>query len=99
MQDGFQEEETVTKTVLVIGGRGRIGRCVAQDIQQHTQAEVTVTGRNSQLSQGDFSFIQLDLNDRDRLPTLISNYDLVVHCAGPFHHRDGRVLKSCIEAG
>lgn len=99
MQDGFQEEETVTKTVLVIGGRGRIGRCVAQDIQQHTQAEVTVTGRNAQLSQGDFSFIQLDLNDRDRLPTLISNYDLVVHCAGPFHHRDGRVLKSCIETG
>ncbi len=88
----------MTQKVLVIGGSGKIGRCVAQDIRQHTQADVTVTGRKSRY-RGEFPFIQFDLNDRDRIPALVSNYDLVAHCAGPFHHRDGRVLKSCIETG
>jgi saccharopine dehydrogenase-like NADP-dependent oxidoreductase len=88
----------VTKQVLVIGGSGKIGRCVAQDIQTQTQAEVTVTGRQS-VSNGDFPFLQLDLNHQEKILAMVSRYDLVVHCAGPFHYRDGRVLKSCLQAG
>lgn len=89
---------TVTKQVLVIGGTGHIGYCIAKDIQKQTQAEVTVTGRNFSFIQG-FPFLQLDLNNLDKIPEIISDFDLVVHGAGPFHKRDGRVLKSCIEQG
>lgn len=88
----------MTEQVLIIGGTGQIGRCVAQDIQKHSQANVTVTGRKSSYSQ-DFPFLQFDLNNQEQIKNLISGFDLVVHCAGPFHHRDGRVLKNCIEEG
>lgn len=88
----------MTKKVLIIGGTGHIGQCVAQDIQKQSQASVTVTGRKSPYNQ-DFPCLQFDLNDQDQIPKIISNFDLVVHCAGPFHYRDGRVLRNCIEAG
>ena len=87
------------KKVLVIGGYGRIGKSVALDIANHTDAEVTITSRNSQPETSPFQFLALDLSDRASLHKAIAPMDLVVHCAGPFHHRDGRVLETCIDAG
>ncbi|MEO1669778.1 MAG: saccharopine dehydrogenase NADP-binding domain-containing protein [Cyanobacteria bacterium J06631_2] len=89
----------MTQKVLVIGGCGRIGKSVAQDIVQHTQAEVTITSRQTQAIAKPFKFLALDLNDRHKLQQAIAQQDLVVHCAGPFHHRDGRVLSCCIDQG
>lgn len=91
----------MTKKVLVIGGCGRIGNCVAQDIVKHTDAEVTVTSRKTQADpvNSPFQFLALDLADQEKLAQAIASQDLVVHCAGPFHHRDGRVLETCITAG
>lgn len=84
--------------VLVIGGCGRIGSSVAQDIALHTKAEVTVTSRNTPRQlQG--NFLILDLADADSVAKAIAPFDLVVHCAGPFHNRDGTVLKHCISQG
>ena len=86
--------------VLVIGGCGRIGSSVAQDIALHTKAEVTVTSRSheppSNLSN---KFLSLNLSDSEQLEKVIADCDLVVHCAGPFHNRDGSVLKCCITEG
>ena len=87
------------RKVLVIGGYGRIGKSVALDIANHTDAEVTLTSRNSQPQTSPFQFLALDLSDRASLHKAIAPMDLVVHCAGPFHHRDGRVLETCIDAG
>lgn len=89
----------MTKKVLVIGGYGRIGNSVAQDIVKHTQAEVTITSRQTPLEMKPFKFLALDLSDRQQLDQAIAHQDLIVHCAGPFHYRDGRVLQSCIEQG
>ncbi len=89
----------MTKKVLVVGGSGRIGKSVAHDIVNHTNAEVTITSRKTQPQINPFKFLHLDLSDRQQLQQAIANQDLVVHCAGPFHHRDGRVLKSCIDQG
>ena len=86
------------QNVLVIGGTGNIGRRVAEDIAAQTKANVAVTGRNSSFK-ADFSTLQLNLAQKEQITRIISNYDLVIHCAGPFHYRDGSVLKSCIEAG
>lgn len=91
----------MTKQVLILGGRGRIGSSVAQDIVAHTEAEVTITGRSpaSLPYDGRLQFLQLDLAEDDKLRTAISNSNIVVHCAGPFHYRDAKVLKYCIEHG
>lgn len=103
----------MVRQVLILGGRGRVGSQVAADLLLHTQADLTITGRTEPQNQSSnlppkVAFLPLDLIDSDALtatisalrvsdPTLPKN--VVVHCAGPFHYRDARVLKTCIEAG
>jgi saccharopine dehydrogenase-like NADP-dependent oxidoreductase len=95
----------MTNRVLIVGGRGRIGRSVAQDILTHTDAEITVTGRDSEgsipreLLPDRSHYLALDLADSAALRKAVSCSNLVVHCAGPFHYRDASVLKTCIEEG
>jgi len=87
--------------VLILGGRGRIGSSVAQDLATHTQAEITITGRSPDIQTSDMprKFLILDLAEIDKLRSAIASTDLVIHCAGPFHYRDANVLKICIEQG
>lgn len=96
----------MTQHVLILGGTGRIGSKIAADLLAHTEAQVTIAGRNPdvgiKLSQqlGDrCRFAPIDLNDRICLLDAISQSDLVIHCAGPFHHRNAVVLKTCIDSG
>jgi saccharopine dehydrogenase-like NADP-dependent oxidoreductase len=96
----------MTDRVLILGGRGRIGSSVAQDLATHTQSEITITGRSPEIGRGvSFSmgeqvkFLVLDLAEIGRLQEAIANSNLVIHCAGPFHYRDANVLKFCIEQG
>jgi len=90
--------------VLILGGAGRIGRSVAADLVAHTQAQVTITGRNAQTGVqvaqhlgSKVRFQALDLADAAGLTAAIAAADLVIHCAGPFHYRDARVLQTCIQ--
>jgi saccharopine dehydrogenase-like NADP-dependent oxidoreductase len=89
----------MSRTVLILGGTGRIGREVARDLRQYTTAEIIITGRGSEpidLRPRE-RFLQLEIENKDLLREAIKNSDLVIHCAGPFHYRDGRVLVTCIE--
>jgi len=89
--------------VLILGGAGRIGRSVAADLVRHTQAQITITGRDplgTQVAQhlgSRVHFQALDLADEAGLIGAITATDLVIHCAGPFHYRDARVLQACIQ--
>jgi saccharopine dehydrogenase-like NADP-dependent oxidoreductase len=92
--------------VLILGGSGRIGSSVAADVVAHTQANVTITGREVATGQAisdrlgpRVQFLTLDLADSGQLEKAIQAADLVIHCAGPFHYRDATVLKTCIEQG
>lgn len=98
----------MSQRVLIIGGRGRIGSSIAEDLLAHTDAEITVTGRDKasrksvsvEETLGDrLKFRALHLDDRPGLEQAIADSDLVVHSAGPFHHRDARVLQLCIDRG
>ncbi|TAF52729.1 MAG: NAD-dependent epimerase/dehydratase family protein [Oscillatoriales cyanobacterium] len=95
----------MTNRVLIVGGRGRIGNSVAQDLVTHTDAEVTITGRDPngslppELPPDRSRYLALDLADSAALRQAVSSSNLIVHCAGPFHYRDAGVLKTCIEAG
>lgn len=90
--------------VLILGGQGRIGRQVASDLLTHTVATVTITGRQLpepgllQFFSRPVNAISLDLADDIALADLIRTQDLVIHCAGPFHYRDDRVLRHCLES-
>ena len=87
----------MAQKILVIGGCGRIGSSVARDIANHTQGEIIVTSRkHDSLVDAPLQFLALDLDRQDLLQKAIADVDLVVHCAGPFHYRDGRVLQHCI---
>ena len=86
----------MVKQILILGGTGRIGQRVAAAIAP--LGSMTVTGRSvreAKALQG--TFLRLDLEDLPALEKAIANHDLVIHCAGPFHRRDGRVLKACID--
>jgi saccharopine dehydrogenase-like NADP-dependent oxidoreductase len=87
------------QTVLILGGTGRIGQSVALDIINHTSAKIIITGRQEKAIKllPRMQFLALDLDEIEKLREAIKNSDLVIHCAGPFHHRDGRVVKICIE--
>ncbi|GET35733.1 saccharopine dehydrogenase family protein [Microseira wollei] len=94
----------MTNRVLIIGGSGRIGSSVAADLVAHTQAEITITGRNpvtgnavSSNLGSQVQFLTLDLADKELLQEAIAQSQIVIHCAGPFHYRDASVLKTCIE--
>jgi saccharopine dehydrogenase-like NADP-dependent oxidoreductase len=101
--------------VLILGGRGRIGSSVAQDVATHTTAQITITGRSPYKGHVEadhrfpqIEFLQLDLADRTAVQAAIALLspasadtpaDLVIHCAGPFHYRDETILKACIDRG
>lgn len=99
-----------TNRVLILGGRGRIGSSVALDLLRHTNASITVTGKtdrgelaqltlDSRLMADRIQTMTLDLSEDDRLTKAIAQSTLVIHCAGPFHHRDESVLDHCIQQG
>lgn len=92
--------------VLILGGSGRIGRSVATDLVRQTPVEITIAGREPQTGNqvaqalgSQVQFLALDLADQAGLQRAIAASSLVVHCAGPFVHRDARVLQTCIQEG
>lgn len=94
------------KRVLIIGGCGRIGGNIARDILKHTDAEVTITGRNPQFGMAALErlgsrvqFQLLDLSQPQQIRDAVQKADLVVHSAGPFNYRNAEVLRTCIEQG
>lgn len=96
----------MTEQILILGGSGRIGSSVAADIVAHTQAQVTITGRDAAAGQAvsdrlgsQVQFLALDLAESERVREAIAQSQLVIHCAGPFPYRDASVLKTCIEQG
>ncbi|MBD1844082.1 saccharopine dehydrogenase NADP-binding domain-containing protein [Cyanobacteria bacterium FACHB-63] len=96
----------MTKQVLILGGTGRVGSKVAADLIAHTDAEITIAGRNlltgAQVSQqlGErVKFSAIDLSAAAVLKGAIAQSDLVIHCAGPFHYRNASVLQICIDQG
>ncbi|MEM8501559.1 MAG: saccharopine dehydrogenase NADP-binding domain-containing protein [Cyanobacteria bacterium P01_D01_bin.1] len=98
----INSNQSTARRVLVIGGGGRIGRSVANDICRYTDAQVTLTGRRVE---PDFSLLEqqtyqrLTLADQTAVEAAIAQHDLIVHCAGPFRSRDHHVLTSCIAQG
>ncbi|HEY9646988.1 MAG TPA: saccharopine dehydrogenase NADP-binding domain-containing protein, partial [Chroococcidiopsis sp.] len=97
--------QSMTQRVLILGGRGRIGSQVTHDLLTHTDAQIVITGTarsphwENPFPSSRVSFAAIALADEDALRQAIATADLVIHCVGPFHHRDQSVLTLCIEQG
>ena len=96
----------MTQQVLILGGTGRIGRQVAIDLLKHTSVQIKIAGRNATIGHqvcqtlgSRVQFTRLALADQARLQEAMQETNLVIHCAGPFHHRNASVLKQCIDRG
>jgi len=89
------------KKVLILGGQGRVGWQVAQDITRHNQVEVIITGKSLKrsLNYTTIRFLSLALQDQEQVKQAIEKKDLVIDCIGPFHQRDAQVLNNCISLG
>ncbi len=88
------------KRVLIVGGTGRIGSSIAEDLLKYSDVEVTITGRSPISPRRNLDsrlrFETLEISHPKSLEIAIAHADLVIHCAGPFALRDQAVLKTCI---
>ncbi|HEY9824839.1 MAG TPA: saccharopine dehydrogenase NADP-binding domain-containing protein, partial [Stenomitos sp.] len=90
--------------VLIIGGSGRIGSSIAEDLLKYTAVEITITGRNlttgasvsNRLGER-VKFLALDLDQPQEISPAVAEADLVIDTAGPFYHRSLAVLQACID--
>lgn len=93
----------MTQNVLLLGGLGRIGGSVAQDLIVHTDACLTLAGRRAaaavSLTHPRQRYLALDVADGAGLRRAIATSDLVIHTAGPFGYRDSLVLQTCLDLG
>jgi saccharopine dehydrogenase-like NADP-dependent oxidoreductase len=93
----------MAQQVLLLGGLGRIGQSVAQDLMAHTDAMMILAGRRSasevSLSHPRQRYRSLDVADGENLRRAMADCDLVIHTAGPFSYRDSLVLQTCLELG
>lgn len=103
----------MSKQVLILGSSGRIGSSIAADLLAYTSAHVILAGRKPEAGlkvnqmfareRGAIvkrcQFLLLNLENQICLQKAISDSDLVIHCAGPFHKRNASVLNQCIELG
>ncbi|KAL2629903.1 hypothetical protein R1flu_014589 [Riccia fluitans] len=81
--------------VLVLGGTGRVGGSTARALATtEPTVQIVLAGRNrekgealaKELGEG-AQFSQFDFEDADKLKSILSEVDLVVHAAGPFQRR------------
>lgn len=93
----------MTQQVLILGGLGRIGQSVAQDLLRHTHATLILAGRRAaaEINRNDprQQYLSLDVADGEALHRAIADCDLVIHTAGPFSYRDNQVLETCLDLG
>jgi saccharopine dehydrogenase-like NADP-dependent oxidoreductase len=73
------------------------GRNVARGQQVMVQLQAQLASGSGVYLDQRLDFLALDLEDREALAAAIAGVALVIHCAGPFHHRDARVLQLCVQ--
>ncbi|MFC7447162.1 saccharopine dehydrogenase NADP-binding domain-containing protein [Rhodococcus daqingensis] len=84
--------------VVIVGGAGRVGTRIAQELSRHSHVEVRVADRTQPRDPG-LDFSEVDLADVATLDTAIAGADVVVNTAGPFDRWGTVVLDAAIASG
>ncbi|GAB2876076.1 saccharopine dehydrogenase family protein [Microbulbifer echini] len=97
----------LNKRVLILGGYGNFGACIAHMLRSEPNIQLIIAGRNKTLADqcaehlgepAEGLRLERDaINLSAQLKAL--HLDLLIHCAGPFQSEsDYRVAKACIES-
>ncbi|MDV2477972.1 NAD(P)H-binding protein [Rhodococcus zopfii] len=82
--------------IIVIGGSGRVGKRVVDELTTHSTHAVTVADRVPPRVPVS-NFVPLDLSDSAALAEVIAAHDVVVNTAGPFDLWGTTVLDAAID--
>ena len=93
--------------VLALGGAGDMGRMgVSIMCEAPTVSLITVADKDYELAKtftdligSEIVFLaKIDVNDREKLISLIISHDIVINTVGPFYKFAPIILDACIEA-
>ena len=88
--------------MLVLGGGGFYGRYIVSDLLRFTDVHLTVASRRPPQDlglDGRVNSVHLDVHDYELLKDFVASYDIVIHCAAPFHYLPLNPLYAAIETG
>lgn len=99
--------------VLIIGGYGRLGSCIARQLVQEEDTQLIIAGRDLRRAEAMAAELsQLQLNQAYRVKAEYLDIDrgvserlfeikptLVIHTAGPFREQGYQVASACMEIG
>ncbi|MCH8274794.1 MAG: saccharopine dehydrogenase NADP-binding domain-containing protein [Armatimonadetes bacterium] len=84
---------------MVYGGYGFFGRCIVDDLLEHTSARIVVAGRNPPKRnpwENRVTLARSDVTDLSSVEKTLSCADVVVHCAGPYQSLPLNPLRAAI---
>ena len=87
--------------IVVYGSYGYTGKLIVEECKRHN-LNVILAGRNekslaAQHEQTGYSYQVVEINETEKLLTLLKPAVLVIHCAGPFLFTAKRMALACIE--
>jgi len=89
-------------SVLILGGYGTFGQLVAKELCGR-QVQLTIAGRSLVKAKAfaqmlNATAVAIDVNDSSSYLDVLSNYRVVVNCAGPFSRFNSSLPEACIRA-
>lgn len=92
--------ENNKKKLLVYGSYGYTGQLIVEELKRRGM-DATLAGRNAekvkkQAESFGFDHFACDLADTEKLENLLSKFETVLHCAGPFHRTVRPMVKACL---
>lgn len=87
--------------VLILGGTGKVGKTVIDYLLKHSQCQIRVVTRNTQLSLDNnrLTSLQFDALDKKLLSHHCKQADLVISCIGPSQIVGSTVADICYQTG
>jgi saccharopine dehydrogenase-like NADP-dependent oxidoreductase len=92
------------RKVLILGGYGAFGRHIAEDLANHSDAQIVIAGRRAATGQAfadslAASLVQCDATHPASLKAAVRGAGLVINASGPFQAQDYSIPQACIDAG
>lgn len=90
------------KKILIYGANGYTGRLILEEAFSE-KLSITIAGRNEdeilQLSEEyNVAYEVFALDQWEKMLKVLSNHDVVIHCAGPFLYTAKPMVKACLES-
>ncbi|MBL7859212.1 MAG: saccharopine dehydrogenase NADP-binding domain-containing protein [Cyclobacteriaceae bacterium] len=88
-------------SIVVYGSYGYTGNLIVEECKKRN-LNVILSGRNAdklekQSSETEYPFQVVDIQEKEKLITLLHNAVLVIHCGGPFQYTAKSMAEACLD--